>query len=67
MSGTIKATKEYLIFRENKNKNLFINEGNLGELNLRDALGNVFKLTIEFGFLRLLLFFLFIIYLKELN
>ena len=33
-SGTIKATKEYLIFRENKNKNLFINEG-IWELNKR--------------------------------
>ncbi len=65
-SGTIKATKEYLIFRENKNKNLFIHEG-MWELNTRDALGNVFKLTIEFGFFSIIILFLFIIYLKRIK
>ena len=62
--GTIKATKEYFIFRENKN--LFIEKG-MWELNLRDALGNIFKLTIEFGFFTIILFFLFVIYLKRIK
>ena len=68
--GTIKATNNYL--KEKKEKTIYTEENTslnfdslISKLNLRDALGNIFKLIIEFGYLNIILFFLFINYLKK--
>ena len=60
--GTIKATKNYLNYRENKN---FNNDDLVWKLNLKDALGNIFKITIEFGYFTFVLLFLFFNYLRK--
>ncbi len=62
--GTIKATINYLDYRENKK---FDNEDLVWKLNLRDALGNIFKITIEFGYFTFILLFLFFNYLRKIK
>lgn len=68
--GSVKATKNYLQYLKDKNKNSKNMQENLFDrfvwnVNLRDALGNIFKILIEFGYLSLPLIFSFFLYLKN--
>lgn len=62
--GTIKATNEFFNYRDNKNLHL---DYLVWQYNLRDALGNVFKLLIEFGYLNIFLIIVFINYIRKKN
>lgn len=60
--GTLKATNDHI----NPMKNYYLGhhlDPLIWELNTRDALGNIFKLVIEFGYLNIFLLFIFFRYL----
>ncbi len=68
--GSIKATKNYLQYlKDKKSSGNIIYEYRFDRfvwnVNLRDALGNIFKILIEFGYLSLPLMFLFFFYIKN--
>ena len=60
--GSIKASNKFI---ENSRVNQQYPKTLFWQLNLRDALGNIFKLIIEYGYLNLILIVLFIDYLKK--
>ncbi len=60
--GTVKATEDY--FKQRKLNNLHM-DLLIWKLNYKDALGNLFKLIIEFGFLTLILIPLFINFIRK--
>ena len=60
--GSIKASNKFI---DNSRVNQQYPKMLFWQLNLRDALGNIFKLIIEYGYLNLILIVLFIDYLKK--
>lgn len=60
--GTIKATQNYFEYR---NTNFLHIDTLVWQHNLRDALGNAFKLIIEFGYIALFFIYFFFTYLKK--
>jgi len=66
--GSIKAVEKLLNDSKNKQyKEQYQLNHLFWKLNLRDALGNLFKLIIEFGYLSFILIFFFINYIKKGN